>query len=120
MVARHFPGNLIPGCRLFRTEGSPSACLPGNKVCATNLQLGSGATGDTIEIEIVIYLDQAGRSQRFDCRRSRTTRGTGRAAGRSTDDSIAVQVLMEAGLERCHGRAGSRHDTANVRNVVAV
>ena len=107
---RHLPGNLIPACRLLRANRRPATKLPRHNVRAGIFQLGARSACDAIKEKIVPNLDQAGRAKD-----SITV-----VAGRNTDHPIAVQVLVETGLERLQRCAGSRHRTDSSEMIVAV
>ena len=95
--ARDLPGDLIAGCRLLRADRRPGAELTRHNGRAAIFQLGAGPSA-VIKEKIVSDLDQAGRAKRFDHRRRR-----------ATDHPVAIEVLVETGLERFQRSAGSRH-----------
>src|SRR5262249_59164184 len=59
---------------------------------------------------VVAHLHQAGRAERLDHRRRR----------RWTDHTVAVEVLLEARLERFQSGGAARHAVEHVPDVVAV
>src|SRR5438552_3404720 len=102
---RDFPGHLIAACRLLRADRHPAAELTCHNRCAAILEFRARATADAIKEKIAPSLNQTGRANRLD-------------HATNTDYPIAVQVLMETGLERFQSGVISRHQ-ANIGDVVA-
>ena len=88
--SRNLPGNLISGRRLLRGNRRPRAGDAGHArqmVGAGNLQRGA-RTRAVIKIILIANLGQTGRAIRLDYRCD------------NTDLSVAIEVLVEAALER--------------------
>ena len=99
--ARDLPGNLIPGCRLLRADRRPGAKLTRHIIRAGIFQRGARSAA-VVKEKMIPNLGQAGRSIGLDHRRGRT------------DQPVAVQVLVETGLERFQRRARSRHNADEI------
>ena len=98
------PGYLVSSCRLLRADWRHGAELSRYNRRAALFQ--RGARPACIKIIIAANLRQTDRSTGLDHR------------CRKTDDPVAIQVLMEAGLERFQHIAGSRYE-AGIGDVVA-
>src|SRR2546421_316733 len=86
---RDLPGNLIAAGRLLRTNRRPGAKLTRHNVHPGIFQRRARA-GAVVKEKMVPNLGQVRRSVRLDHRRGRT------------DQSVAVQVLVEAGFDCKH------------------
>ena len=87
--ARDFPGHLIAARRLLGADRRPATKLTRHNIGATVFQRGTEPSADVIEKKIAADRDQTGRAGRLD-----HCPGNG-----NTDCTVAVQVLMETGLE---------------------
>src|SRR5262245_51308768 len=112
--AWHLPGHLIPARRLLRANRRYLAKLTGHIVRALVFQRWARAA-TAVKIKVGADLSHAGRSDALDHRLGRRYRRC-----RRTNRTVAVQVLMETGLDRLQRGARSRHGGKSIREVIAV
>src|SRR5207302_970780 len=86
-------GDFVAACRLLCSNRRIRIELPHHNVSACIFQRRAGPAADAIEKIIIADLDQADRSKRLD---------NESGGGGNADHAIAVQILVEAGLQRLH------------------
>ena len=103
--ARDLPGDVVASCRLLRTDRGPAAELTRYNGRAAIFQL--GASPAAVEKKTISNLGQT-------CRSERLNHGV-----RNADRAVAVQVLMESGLQRLQCRANAGYHPDDIGDVVA-